>query len=73
MQYKRYRDLFQIFLRHADTIDRVTVWGITDNISSGNNFPVPGRTDYPLLFDRNYKAKPIVNEIIKLANILKQQ
>ncbi|MDR0694054.1 MAG: endo-1,4-beta-xylanase, partial [Prevotellaceae bacterium] len=32
-----------------------------------NNWPMPGRTDYPLLFDRNYQAKPVVQEIIQLA------
>ena len=28
-----------------------------------------GRTDYPLLFDRQYKAKPVVQEIIKMAGL----
>jgi endo-1,4-beta-xylanase len=63
----RYLDFFKLFLKHKDKISRVTLWGISDKDSWKNDWPIHGRTDYPLLFDRNYKAKPIVNEIIKLA------
>jgi endo-1,4-beta-xylanase len=68
LQYKRYKDLFALFLKHQDKIDRVTLWGITDDTSANNDFPIPGRTDYPLLWDRNYKAKPVVKELIEMAN-----
>jgi endo-1,4-beta-xylanase len=57
-------DLFKLFLKHDDVITRVTLWGVTDAQSWKNNFPIPGRTDYPLLFDRKYQAKPIVGKII---------
>lgn len=66
--HDRYAEFFRLFLRHADKIDRVTMWGLTDEDSWRNNWPVPGRTDYPLLFDRNYQPKPIVETIIKEAN-----
>lgn len=64
----RYLDLFKLYLKHQDKIRRVTLWGVTDIQSWKNNFPVRGRTDYPLLFDRNYKAKPIVERIINLVH-----
>jgi endo-1,4-beta-xylanase len=32
-----------------------------------NNFPIRGRKDYPMLFDRNNKRKPVVDEMIKMA------
>ena len=64
----RMLDLFSLFLKHQDKISRVTMWGVSDGGSWKNNFPVRGRTDYPLLFDRNHQAKPVVDEIIKLAN-----
>jgi endo-1,4-beta-xylanase len=64
---KRMLDLFGLFLKYQDKVSRVTMWGVTDGGSWKNGFPVRGRTDYPLLFDRNYKAKPVVQEIIKLA------
>jgi len=66
--HDRYAEFFRLFLRHADKIDRVTMWGLTDGDSWRNNWPVPGRTDYPLLFDRNYQPKPIIETIIKEAN-----
>ena len=65
-QYGRYRDIFTLLLKHADSVERVTLWGITDDASWKNNWPIPGRTDYPLLFDRNHQAKPVVQELIEL-------
>jgi len=63
----RMLDLFKLFMKHQDKVTRVTMWGVSDGGSWKNNFPVRGRTDYPLLFDRNYQTKPAVGEIIKLA------
>ena len=64
-QAKRYTDLFAMYLRNADVIDRVTVWGVSDRNSWLNNFPMPGRTDYPLFFDGNGKAKPCLKALEK--------
>ncbi|MDR1653764.1 MAG: endo-1,4-beta-xylanase [Prevotellaceae bacterium] len=63
----RVADLFAIFLRHKDVITRVTTWGTGDSNTWRNDWPIPGRKDYPLLFDRNYKAKPCVEKIIEIA------
>src|SRR5690606_17394265 len=63
---KRYTDFFRLYLKHQDKISRVTLWGISDKDSWLNNFPVRGRTNYPLLFDRQYNPKPFVKEIIAL-------
>jgi endo-1,4-beta-xylanase len=63
---KRYRDIFTIFNKHKDKISRVTFWGLHDGISWKNNFPIRGRTDYPLLFDREMKPKKAYWEIIGL-------
>ncbi|MDX8339605.1 endo-1,4-beta-xylanase [Draconibacterium sp. IB214405] len=60
----RMLDFFRLFLKHSDVISRVTLWGVSDATSWKNGFPVPGRTDYPLLFDRNYQPKSIVPKII---------
>lgn len=64
---KRFAEFFNLFLSNSDKITRVTLWGVTDTDSWKNNFPMMGRTDYPLLFDRQYKAKPLVKEIINIA------
>lgn len=63
----RYKEFFALFVKHHDKIDRVNLWGVTNADSWKNNWPVRGRTDYPLLFDRNYQAKPFVREIIEMA------
>ncbi len=63
---KRYRDIFEVFNRYKDKIGRVTFWGLHDGISWKNNFPVPGRTDYPLLFDREMKPKKAYYSVIEL-------
>jgi len=62
---KRYQDFFTLFFKHSDKISRVTLWGVSDAQSWRNYWPVEGRTDFPLLFDREYKAKPIVEKIIQ--------
>ena len=54
---ERYRQAFAMFLRHKDVIGRVTLWGTQDGDSWLNNFPVRGRTEYPLLFDREGRPK----------------
>jgi endo-1,4-beta-xylanase len=63
----RMSDFFRLFLKHRDKITRVTLWGVCDGDSWRNGWPVPGRTDYALLFDRQGKPKRAVEEIIKMA------
>ncbi len=64
---KRMLDVFELFLKYQDDITRVTLWGLNDAGTWLNGFPIRGRMDYPLLFDRNNKRKPVVDEMIKLA------
>ena len=63
----RYRDLFGLFLDYRDTIARVTFWGLNDGDSWKNNFPVRGRTDYPLLFDRSNRPKEAFYSVYEAA------
>ena len=63
---KRYSDLFKLFIKHEDKISRVTFWGLSDADSWLNNWPIPGRTSYPLLFDRELKPKKAYDSIIAL-------
>ncbi|MDR1331040.1 MAG: endo-1,4-beta-xylanase [Tannerella sp.] len=64
---RRMADFFRLFFTHQDKISRVTLWGVCDDDSWRNNWPVYGRTDYALLFDREGNAKPAVDEIIRMA------
>jgi len=57
-QADSYRQAFELFLKHREKIGRVTLWGTHDGISWLNNFPVRGRTEYAMLFDREMKPKP---------------
>ena len=69
---KRYAELFGVFLKYHDTMSRVTFWGVNDGGSWKNNFPVQGRTNYPLLFDRDNKPKPAFDAVIQAANAAKK-
>jgi len=64
---KRYADLFAVFLKHRDVVDRVTFWGVADGDSWLNNWPVRGRTSYPLLFDRQHRPKPAFEAVMDAA------
>lgn len=63
---QRYLDFFKLFLKYEDKIHRVTLWGVNDSDSWKNNWPIRGRTDYPLLFDRENNPKLVVGSIIQL-------
>jgi len=59
-QARRYAELFQMFREEARAgrLDMVMFWGSSDDTTWLDNFPVPGRPDAPLLFDRRLQAKP---------------
>jgi len=61
---QRYAAIFALFHKHADVIERVTFWGVTDADSWLNNWPVRGRTNYPLLFDRAGQPKPGLEAVL---------
>lgn len=61
---QRYRELFELFYRHRHQIDRVALWGVHDAMSWKNHYPIPNRTNYPLLFDRQLAAKPALQAVI---------
>ena len=64
---KRYADIFALFLKYEDAIERVTFWGVTDGDSWLNNWPVRGRTNHPLLFDRAGQPKPAFKTVVAAA------
>ena len=60
----RMTQVFRIYEKYQDHICRVTAWGVQDGDSWKNDWPMKGRTNYPLLFDRNYEMKPFLKDII---------
>lgn len=61
---KRYQDLFSIFYAKKDKIARVTLWGIHDGMSWKNDYPIPGRTNYTLLWNRQRQPKPALYAVL---------
>lgn len=60
----RVRELFTIFYNRKDKIDRVTLWGVHDGMSWKNGYPIPERTNYPLLWDRQLKPKLALDAVL---------
>jgi endo-1,4-beta-xylanase len=60
----RYGALFAMFKRYPQ-VTRVTLWGVSDGDTWLNNFPVRGRTNHPLLWDRQLRPKPAFKAVIE--------
>jgi endo-1,4-beta-xylanase len=60
----RYAELFKVFMKHHGMITRVTFWGVGD----GDSWLNRGKSNYPLLFDRNYQPKPAFDAVIATAH-----
>jgi endo-1,4-beta-xylanase len=59
-QALRYANLFKLFVdeHKAGKLSTLLIWGMSDDETWLDNFPTPGRGDYPLLFDKNLQPKP---------------
>lgn len=64
----RWGALFQLFRRHSDQLHSVTLWGVSDLTSWLNDWPVNGRTNYALLFDRQLNPKQSWQKVIEAAD-----
>jgi endo-1,4-beta-xylanase len=61
---RRYADVFRLFLKHG--VARVTLWGVTDADSWLHDFPIPGRVNYPLLWDKDGREKPAFDAVVEV-------
>ncbi|MEO8316287.1 MAG: endo-1,4-beta-xylanase, partial [Pseudomonadota bacterium] len=66
----RYEQFFRLMLKYRKNVKRVTTWGAHDGMSWKNDFPVRGRTNYPLLFDRQLQPKLAQARLMALAGTL---
>jgi endo-1,4-beta-xylanase len=66
-QAEKYRQLFEMFaVKYKEgKLDMVLVWGLADGQSWLNSHPAQGRTDHPLLFDRDYRPKQAFWALVK--------
>ncbi len=63
-QTGEYSMCFEKFRKYRQYISAITFWNISDRRSWLDNFPVRGRKDYPLLFDRNLQPKKAYTAVI---------
>ncbi|HEY0041898.1 MAG TPA: endo-1,4-beta-xylanase [Flavisolibacter sp.] len=64
-QIEKYKLSFELFRKYRQHITGVTFWNISERYSWLDNFPVQGRKDYPLLFDKDLKPKKAYWEVVK--------
>ena len=62
---QRYHEIFALLAKHKEKIGRVTFWGVHDGQTWRNGWPMSGRSDYPLFFDRNLTLKSFVADLPK--------
>lgn len=64
-QSEMYKTCFDLFRKYKNVLTGVTFWNISDRSSWLDNFPVPNRKDYPLLFDKNLQPKKAYWSVVK--------
>lgn len=64
-QAKVYGEFFKLFREYKDVIDCVTLWGLADDYTWLDNFPVVGRKNWPLLFDEKLNPKDALYRIME--------
>jgi endo-1,4-beta-xylanase len=57
---RRYADIFNVVVTHREWVSRVTFWGLSD----GDSWLNRGRTNYPLLWDRQRQPKPAFQAVV---------
>lgn len=62
----RYEEIMRTIYNKRDKISRVTFWGLHDGVSWKNDYPIPNRTNYPLLFDRNLGKKKAFYQVVNI-------
>ncbi len=64
---KRYVEFFKYFMENRELFSRITFWAVHDGQSWRNYWPIRGRTDYPMLFDKNCQPKPALDAVLQTA------
>lgn len=64
LQAQRYKQIFDLFKEYKEHITSVTFWGVADNYTWLDNFPVVGRKNWPFVFDIEGKPKQSFWEIV---------
>jgi len=57
LQERRYEEIFNLFREYKSSITSVTFWGVADNYTWLDHFPVRGRKNWPFVFDQQLQPK----------------
>jgi len=63
-QTDQYATVFKIFRKYRKVITGITFWNISDKHTWLDQYPVLGRKNYPLLFDRELKPKKAYQAVV---------
>ncbi len=67
-QATEYANLFTVMLKHKADIASVTFWGLADDATWLDTYPI-SRLDEPLLFDQQLQAKPAYTSLVALVPV----
>lgn len=64
LQEQRYESIFRIFEAYKEVITGVTFWGVADDHTWLDDFPIANRKNWPFLFDMNHEPKESYYKVI---------
>ncbi|RTQ48989.1 endo-1,4-beta-xylanase [Hymenobacter gummosus] len=64
-QAAQYQMFFRVFRDYKKHLTGVTFWNVSDKYTWLDTYPVPGRKNYPLLFDQNLQPKKAYQAVVK--------
>lgn len=64
-QAERYEEFFAVFREYSDVIDSITFWGIADDYTWLDDFPVRGRKNWPFVFSETHEPKDSFWKIVQ--------
>lgn len=67
LQEQRYAEIFALLLEYRQVIDSVTFWGVAEDYTWLDDFPVRGRKNWPFLFNEEMKPKSSYRRVVDLA------
>jgi endo-1,4-beta-xylanase len=65
IQAQRYQEIFEALIRNSEFVSNVTFWGVADDSTWLDNFPVSNRKNWPLLFDEEHNPKPAYYAVLQ--------
>ena len=65
MQEEYYEQLFALYREYREVIECVTFWGVADDATWLSYWPIEGRENAPLFFDKNHNPKPVFDRVTK--------